>query len=371
MTVTARDEPSGVERALHLAGERAPFAMLPRWLLYHQDVSEGAKFLYCVLHDLVQGRQGPTRPVTRAELAGSCGVSVDTIDRRLAQLVAVGAVEKQPQTRPGGQLPNIYFVWLLPPDGLQRDGAEPVDMRGRSFAAPVEGGANPQVDRSRGSAAPPPDQRAGPHPRGAPRRTDAAPNEKKEQEQIPPQPPRTAGGLDDRNETHASDGSRREAGTNPRARQTNPRAEAEGTEAARLNAEGAARRAELERATAARHAADLAAQLETERLEAEALALSAAVSDALLAEVIDVVSRGLAGPLARSPLALSRATVAWCRAAARRPGSLSDAVTGALAADLTVGEEEAAPPLALPAAEAGTLPLRQRIATLMKPAGGA
>lgn len=33
----------------------------------------------------------------------SCGVAVDTIDRRLAQLVAVGAVEKQAQIRAGGQ----------------------------------------------------------------------------------------------------------------------------------------------------------------------------------------------------------------------------------------------------------------------------
>src|SRR5688572_22996525 len=96
---------------LQVRAERAPFVMLPRWLLYHDAVGEGAKFLYCVLHDLVNGREGPTRPVTRAELAGVCGVSVDTVDRRLAELVAAGAVEKQAQIRAGGQVANVYQVW--------------------------------------------------------------------------------------------------------------------------------------------------------------------------------------------------------------------------------------------------------------------
>src|SRR5437867_9962167 len=112
---------------MRLTGERLPFAMLPRWLLYHGDVSEGAKFLYCVLHDLVQGREGPTRPVTRAELAAACGVSPDTIDRRLAQLVAAGAVEKEHQIRAGGQQANVYRVWLTPPDGLHRTSSETVE----------------------------------------------------------------------------------------------------------------------------------------------------------------------------------------------------------------------------------------------------
>jgi hypothetical protein len=80
--------------------------MLPRWLLYHPQVGEGSKFLYCVLHDLVAGRESPTRPVTRAELAESCGVSVDTIDRRLAQLVAAGAVESRRRSEPAARPPS-------------------------------------------------------------------------------------------------------------------------------------------------------------------------------------------------------------------------------------------------------------------------
>src|SRR5207249_9265505 len=91
------EEPGVGERPLALRSERAPFVMLPRWLLHHPRVTEGAKVLYCVLHDLVAGREGPTCPVTRAQLSDLCGVSVDTVDRRLAQLVAARAVEKQAQ----------------------------------------------------------------------------------------------------------------------------------------------------------------------------------------------------------------------------------------------------------------------------------
>ena len=111
--------PMGAGQTLQLRGERAPFVMLPRWLLYHPGVGEGAKFLYCVLHDLVAGREGPTRPVTRAELAACCAVSVDTIDRRLAQLVAAAAVEKHTQVRAGGQsrqrLPGVADPTRRPP----------------------------------------------------------------------------------------------------------------------------------------------------------------------------------------------------------------------------------------------------------------
>src|SRR5438552_1601391 len=104
---------------MHLRAERAPFVMLPRWLLYHPEVGEGAKFLYCVLHDLVHGSEGPTRPVTRAKLAELCRVSPNTIDRRLAELVAVRAVDKEPQILAGGQVANVYHVWLTPPDQRQ------------------------------------------------------------------------------------------------------------------------------------------------------------------------------------------------------------------------------------------------------------
>lgn len=357
---------TSADRALHLSGERLPFAMLPRWLLYRADVSEGAKFLYCVLHDLVSGRQGPTRPVTRAELAACCGVSVDTIDRRLAQLVAAGAVEKQAQIRAGGQQANIYMVWLTPPEGLQRSAESIAGPGGRIAAAPGEGGAKGPVHRSRASAAPPGEL----HGRGSARRAGAAPmNREEREEEVSPQPPRTAGGSEVEQVRPAANG-RRATGANPRAMGTHPRSAAEQAEAARLEAEAAARQAALQRATETRQATDRAAELEAERLEAEALAVSAALDDATLAALVDVVTGSMAGPLARSPLAISRAVVAWCRtAAAEHPGRLTDAA--ALASEIVVREEDNPPaPLDLPPAPAGTALLRHRIAALVRPGGG-
>jgi hypothetical protein len=200
---------------------------------------------------------------------------------------------------------------------------------------------------------------------------DQAPKEEvpKDREPIPPQPPRSAGGpeVDQGNLT----ANRRRSGPNPRAVQANPRAETDLAEAARLEADAASRRAELERATAARRAADRAAEVAAERFEAEALALSAYLDETALAAIAAVVSDGLAGPLARSGLALSRAVVAWCRTAARRhPGPLIDAVGAGLAGGLRAEEADAAP-LVLPVPPPGTEPLRRRIAALRPPAGGA
>ncbi|HEV7687564.1 MAG TPA: hypothetical protein VGQ80_13390, partial [Acidimicrobiia bacterium] len=190
---------------------------------------------------------------------------------------------------------------------------------------------------------------------------DQAPKEQvpKDREPIPPQPPRSAGGPEV-DQANLTANRRRAAGTNPRAVQANPRAEADLAEAARLEADAASRRAELERATADRRAADHAADLAAERFETEALALSGRLDDTALAAIVTVVSDGLAGPLVRSRLALSRAVVAWCRTAARRhPGPLIDAVAAGLAGGLRAGEADTAP-LDLPVPPPGTEPLRRR-----------
>ena len=354
---------------LHLTAERAPFVMLPRWLLYHRQVGEGAKFLYCILHDLVAGREGPTRPVTRAELAERCGVSANTIDRRLAELVAVGAVDKEPQILAGGQVGNIYRVWLTPPD--QRPGTRlPTAGEARSdrittaedpvpHAAAVVDNRLPTGEEARWPRFPADGEP--PQGRGTTVPADGEPIVLEEQDQeASPRTPRTAGGQE------VSGGparSRRQAGTNPRALGTHPRAEAELAEAARLEAESAARQTALERTNDARRSADLAARAEADRFEAEALAVSAALSDDQLEAVAALVTARLAGPLARSPLAVARAVVAWCRtASAEHPGPLPGAIAAGVAAGLAA--EEGSSPLNLPAAPAGTTPLRHRIGAL-------
>jgi hypothetical protein len=328
----------GVSADLQLRAERSPFVMVPRWLLYEAAVSEGALFLYCVLHDLVAGREGPTRPVTRAQLAETCGVSVDTVDRRLAELVRAEAVEKQAQVPAGGQQANVYQVWLTPPD------ARPVDNRSRNHAAPVEGCAKDLVNRSRDPAAP--GQGC-----GTGSRTDAAPYEEPEEED-PPQPPK--GGLDDQFLDRGV--GRRVDGSNPRALRENPRAEtaaAQATDhAAAIDAEVAARRREAEAAAAARALA-----------ESEAAALSAALDDELLAALLARAREGLPGPLAQTPVGLARAAIAYCRAAAARmPGDFGATLRSALAEPWAGPEPGTHPPaLTLPPAPPGTAPLLDRV----------
>jgi hypothetical protein len=136
-----------------------------------------------------------------------------------------------------------------------------------------------------------------------------------------------------------------------------------------VEAEAAARQAALEAATSARRLADQAAEVEAERFETEALAVSAALDDPTLRAVIPVATVGLPGPLARSPLGVSRAVVAWCRtAAAGRAGPLAAVAAAGLDVGLTLGE--GAPPLELPSAPPGTATLRHRIAGLLSPVGG-
>lgn len=124
----------------------------------------------------------------------------------------------------------------------------------------------------------------------------------------------------------------------------------------------------VEAECAARRAEDIAAREAAERLEAEALAVSAALDDATLAAVVAAIRPGMSGPLAASAMAVARAVVCWCRLAAIAHGrDFADAVVAGLRSGLTVGEGTAPPPLVLPAPAAGTPILRARIAALLSP----
>lgn len=334
---------------LHLGAERAPFVMLPRWLL-HSQVSDGAKVLYCVLHDLVAGREGPTRPVTRAQLADCCRVSVDTVDRRLAELIKAGAVEKQAQFETHqGQLANVYWVRLSPPAVAVRPLVDNIGNPGRTVAAPPAAPLRP------------------PQPQGyvEPGRVGAAPREEQEVQELPPQPPRPAGGPSRSTRPIR----RRSGGSSLRAVGANPRAQTDRAVAAEQAEMAARRAAELEARTAARRAAEDAARAETVRFEAEALALSAVLDEARLAAVVDRVASTLVrSPLARSPLALTRAVVTWCRdAVVDQPGPFLAAVDTILAGSQPVGalRADTSPRLTLATPPAGTVPLRVRIARLV------
>src|SRR5579884_600113 len=125
--------------------------------------------------------------------------------------------------------------------------------------------------------------------------------------------------------------------------------------------------------TERRRAADEAAAAGHAAVVGEAAAVSAALGEHVLAAVVDRVGEGLPGLLGRSPMAVSRAVVGFCRAAcATRPGDLETAVAATLAAatPLPAEPENGWPAVPLPAPPMGTPGLQDRIRTLIRPTVG-
>ena len=74
------------------------FAMIPYWILLHEDISPIALRVYGVIRKHADNETGEARP-SRATLARLCRVSVKTIDRSLRELEKAGAVEVRARWR--------------------------------------------------------------------------------------------------------------------------------------------------------------------------------------------------------------------------------------------------------------------------------
>lgn len=93
-----------------------PFAMVPEWVLEHPDLSDRAVRLYGLLARSAD-REGRAFP-GRKRLADRLRCSATSVDRAVAELVAVDAVASRPRSRPdGSRTSNDYYVWpASPPD---------------------------------------------------------------------------------------------------------------------------------------------------------------------------------------------------------------------------------------------------------------
>ena len=87
-----------------------PFAMVPRWLIQHDQLTSGAVRVYCCLADMA-GRDRPAWPSHRT-LAAKSNMSVSSVRRHLEELVKVGALHVKQRFRPEGegQTSNLYTV---------------------------------------------------------------------------------------------------------------------------------------------------------------------------------------------------------------------------------------------------------------------
>lgn len=91
-----------------------PFVIVPEWLI-DAAVSARALQLYSVIATYADHTTGMAYPGRKA-LANRCGVSEDTIDRRKAELVEVGALKIEHVRSDDGMRSHcIYTVIQLPP----------------------------------------------------------------------------------------------------------------------------------------------------------------------------------------------------------------------------------------------------------------
>ena len=94
-------------------GRRLPFVVVPWWLLDLEDVGGFDLAVYCAIarHADAEGQAHPSR----SRIAEMAGVNIKTVDRAVAKLTEVGAIEKRRRKDPAGDpTSNLYLVHELP-----------------------------------------------------------------------------------------------------------------------------------------------------------------------------------------------------------------------------------------------------------------
>lgn len=90
----------------------AYFAIVPEWILDHPDLSDRAVRLYGLLARYADKASGEGFP-GRKTLAARLRTSVKSVDRALAELVEVEAVEVRARFQDGAQRSNLYVLRRL------------------------------------------------------------------------------------------------------------------------------------------------------------------------------------------------------------------------------------------------------------------
>lgn len=90
-----------------------PFVIVPWWLLDIEDIGGFELAVYCAIarHADSEGMAHPSR----SRIATMAGVNIKTVDRAVAKLTEVGAIEKRARKDPAGDpTSNLYLVHELP-----------------------------------------------------------------------------------------------------------------------------------------------------------------------------------------------------------------------------------------------------------------
>ena len=83
------------------------FSIIPEWVLY-ADITATAVRLYATLQRYADKDSGECHP-SRATLATKCNCTVKSIDRALAELIAIGAVTKKQRISPNGDMTSNQY----------------------------------------------------------------------------------------------------------------------------------------------------------------------------------------------------------------------------------------------------------------------
>lgn len=103
-----------------LRHDMPPFAMVPRWIIQHDDLTSGAVRVYACLADMAN-KDRPAWPSHRT-LAHKTNMSISSVRRHIRELVDVGALDIQQRWKPdgAGQTSNLYTVMVKAVDKKKR-----------------------------------------------------------------------------------------------------------------------------------------------------------------------------------------------------------------------------------------------------------
>lgn len=109
------------------------FAVVPEWVIFHEDLSHAAVRVYAVLQRHANGDGEAWPSLSRIGRLARC--SPDTARRAIRDLVDAGALHREPRHEDGRQTSNRYVLFATPPE--MRGGG---GTHARGGVAPVQGG---------------------------------------------------------------------------------------------------------------------------------------------------------------------------------------------------------------------------------------
>lgn len=94
-------------------GDTGGWSLVPNWVMRAPGLGPHAKLLYPLLWSHGAGPAGDASP-SRKTLASELGVSVDTVDRAVRELVGFGALVVERRRDAAGQGTNVYRLLHVP-----------------------------------------------------------------------------------------------------------------------------------------------------------------------------------------------------------------------------------------------------------------